>query len=624
MRSRSTDQSDSLPLIAIAVVSLFTIEQLRLFVSGLAFALASARDTPLLVVGLIGVAVSSLALLSVTMIKAMNRSSVMMLVVLVCAIRVGSQVTVEPPPLLGFAAFGVVVGGLVLPGLAVVYGGRIIGAGLVMGGALDIAVMAGRHTLDLPRSSSGLAVLVVVGLGLAAFAALVWEQQVSGRIGFRSGVPAAAAFAIGPWFAVHLNVTGNLGFVSSVSGLDLAPSAAIAGLGAMLGLAWMAPGRSAPHPAVAGAVGTVSLILVARVDGGLAAFFIVVASVAVIGTVAGAFERETTGPVERVAWASGTGLVVGFLGLAVVYAPVLGVSGLSPQVAAALLGVPLLGAGLVSMAHRGLSSAPWRTPAIVATALLIVPAVLALRDSVTTEQFTGDPFVLTYNLNHGFGSDGRLALESMALIIESAAPDIVALQEVSRGWPATGGIDMVAWLEHRLGMPVIFAPTGDRQWGLALATRLPTADPLTVPLGPESAVLGRAALDVPVTIAPDIRLRVVVAQLHQDIEDTDIRIEQANDLVLAWGGVERTVVVGDFGAASTEAALATLFEAGLVDMGRWVDGAAHTWPALQPIEQRDYVLVSPDLGGTSAARIIMLVASDHLPVHVRIGLRSAP
>ncbi len=102
--------------------------------------------------------------------------------------------------------------------------------------------------------------------------------------------------------------------------------------------------------------------------------------------------------------------------------------------------------------------------------------------------------VLTYNVKGGEGADGRyqgvggerdyLALEHVASLIKSLAPDLVALQEIavvgSRGRVA----DQVAHLAARLGMNCAFGPVeggpllrcgvlGLDYWGNAILTRLP-------------------------------------------------------------------------------------------------------------------------------------------------------
>ncbi|MBD9374525.1 endonuclease/exonuclease/phosphatase family protein [Rhizobium sp. ARZ01] len=55
---------------------------------------------------------------------------------------------------------------------------------------------------------------------------------------------------------------------------------------------------------------------------------------------------------------------------------------------------------------------------------------------------------VTYNIQYGIGLDGRLDLARIASEIESA--DVIALQEVTRGFHRNGNIDMVAELQARL------------------------------------------------------------------------------------------------------------------------------------------------------------------------------
>lgn len=66
----------------------------------------------------------------------------------------------------------------------------------------------------------------------------------------------------------------------------------------------------------------------------------------------------------------------------------------------------------------------------------------------------------SYNIQYGFGLDGRYDLERIAAAIEDA--DIIALQEVTRGSPANGGIDMVAAIDALLpGHFSVYGPSFD-------------------------------------------------------------------------------------------------------------------------------------------------------------------
>ena len=65
--------------------------------------------------------------------------------------------------------------------------------------------------------------------------------------------------------------------------------------------------------------------------------------------------------------------------------------------------------------------------------------------------------VLSYNVHHGEGEDGRLDLERIAGIINDVSPDYVALQEVDSVTTRTGGVDQAARYAELTGMYWEFA-----------------------------------------------------------------------------------------------------------------------------------------------------------------------
>jgi hypothetical protein len=78
--------------------------------------------------------------------------------------------------------------------------------------------------------------------------------------------------------------------------------------------------------------------------------------------------------------------------------------------------------------------ADW-TAGFVGLGLMIVPAIALLtwREPVATPgQFPVR--VMSYNLHSGFDVQGRMDLEAIAQTIESEGAEVIALQEVSRGW----------------------------------------------------------------------------------------------------------------------------------------------------------------------------------------------
>ena len=60
--------------------------------------------------------------------------------------------------------------------------------------------------------------------------------------------------------------------------------------------------------------------------------------------------------------------------------------------------------------------------------------------------------VMTWNIRHGEGLDGRVDLERIAAVIRASGADLVGLQEVDRGVRRTGGVDMPAELARLTGL----------------------------------------------------------------------------------------------------------------------------------------------------------------------------
>lgn len=97
-------------------------------------------------------------------------------------------------------------------------------------------------------------------------------------------------------------------------------------------------------------------------------------------------------------------------------------------------------------------------------AAIVLP--LATNDSATSQ--AAEPVrlrVLSYNIHHGEGVDGKLDLERIAGVIRSVKPDLVALQEVDVKTERTGRVDQAAELARLTKMNVVFGPNISFQGG---------------------------------------------------------------------------------------------------------------------------------------------------------------
>ena len=84
--------------------------------------------------------------------------------------------------------------------------------------------------------------------------------------------------------------------------------------------------------------------------------------------------------------------------------------------------------------------------------------------------------VVSYNIKHGAGMDGRLDLSRSANVLEALKPDLVALQEIDNTCTRSGGKNQAAELGKALGMHHAFGKFMDFQggeYGLAVLSRYP-------------------------------------------------------------------------------------------------------------------------------------------------------
>lgn len=64
--------------------------------------------------------------------------------------------------------------------------------------------------------------------------------------------------------------------------------------------------------------------------------------------------------------------------------------------------------------------------------------------------------VLTYNIHHGEGTDGKFDLDRIAKLISAQEPDLVALQEIDVKTARASGVDQAAKLAKLTGMHYAF------------------------------------------------------------------------------------------------------------------------------------------------------------------------
>lgn len=233
--------------------------------------------------------------------------------------------------------------------------------------------------------------------------------------------------------------------------------------------------------------------------------------------------------------------------------------------------------------------------------------------------------VITYNIHNGFNTLGQLDLEAIARVIEAEQADVVALQEVSRGWALNGSVDMAGWLSQRLGMPYTFTPTAGAMWGHAVLSRYPIRAYQAHPLPPDNLPLGRAFSYQEIDLGNQGSLWLLNTHYHHLEADSDIRVLQTGTiqafLALNNPQMSRLILSGDLNAEPDSPEIGALFELGLRDaaLAAGLD-PGYTYHAEDPARKLDYLLISPDLEA-SDARITNSRASDHLPIITVVAVR---
>lgn len=290
-----------------------------------------------------------------------------------------------------------------------------------------------------------------------------------------------------------------------------------------------------------------------------------------------------------------------------------------PPLAAAILALCAIGAATVLPARVTSQPLQW-TPLWIALAFLLLPLVSWATWSVP-HPVDGDGFpvrVMTYNLHMGFDTDGNLGMEALARVIEESAADVVALQEVSRGWYITGSLDMLTWLSRRLGMPYLSGPTADLLWGNAILSRYPIIAHGSALLPMGGVRLQRGYLWTRIDVGAGEELLMIATHLHDPEEEGHVRQIQVPPMLEFWAGHPSAVIVGDFNAQPSDPEIGMILKAGLKDSFAQVGtGPGYTYASNDPCKRIDYIWASPDLT-LSDLIIPQSTASDHLGMVVTV------
>lgn len=612
-RSRAVGTAPDTTLWAVLAVALTTVlglQAVRVFVSDTVFVVDQSRRTLLAV--LMGAAFASPLL--APLVSALTRGRLLQLAaILLVVARLGLQFVEWPLGRIVLGALGLAASGWLL--IPLLRWRARAGLGIVVGMALDLAIRLARGTVDLPWMP-GLGSHLVTGLLLAVFLATVFLVATDrGPLEPRGAVGLAA---LGPAFGLaHLVVT-NPGFAV------VHAERSLVGAGVVLALALLAGIVLSPLVVRhwSGWIGATVLggagFWLAWGSGWLATLGILLAGagwtlLTAIAAIGGRVQR-TPASTARAALALAVGQLIQ-VGLLFRYFTATG----DRTIVLALWIVLALITALEW--PRGWPAGTTALLPHVTLAALVPLAGATLWQAVDTRvrppatMLGADLVVMTYNIQSGYDRSQRWNLEATAQVIEAAQPDIVLLQEVSRGWLVTVSADQLTWLARRLGMQASWGPASrDGLWGNAILTRGQPLETRVIQFR-QTQNLRRSAVAVRVGTTQST-IWAVSTHLDNPREATAARLDQLEEL-LAFAAPLRPLVLGsDLNADPESAEIAQLLAHGYRDAAADIGAVA---PTSADGRRIDYLFVSEPLRVLSG-RVPTATASDHRPVVIRIAL----
>jgi endonuclease/exonuclease/phosphatase family metal-dependent hydrolase len=230
--------------------------------------------------------------------------------------------------------------------------------------------------------------------------------------------------------------------------------------------------------------------------------------------------------------------------------------------------------------------------------------------------------VLSYNIHHAEGMDGKIDLPRIAAIIMSVDPDVVALQEVDIRTHRSGGVDQLLELAKLTGMQPVYGRTIPHQGGLygnAVLSRLPVNGFANHPLpGKEPRGVIQAIFD-PLPAASGAAFDFLGTHLDLNEPDRLAAVARINETVSERPDGRPMILAGDMNAVPGSKPIEALLRDWTLAQGAQ---PMLTSPSSNPRRQIDYIFVRP----ASRWRVVETrvldepVASDHRPVFAVLEL----
>ena len=508
--------------------------------------------------------------------------------------------------------------------------------GLLLGLALDSALYGVYGTYDIAWNTGFWSVLFTLFLATSLFVMMFYGQRLldtsSGQQASNHISSPWPLIAIGPFIFLQLQVFQNVARLTAVTEWEMPLAFSWIMLGHLLGItftAWFVfrpPARrritlcllaiilllSTIFPAPTGLLAGIYFLL-GQVSLSILIYFIILHA-----TSQTTENRNKHGHSTAIATGIGVVLMAVFiLGYYATYQIKLPIENhVFEPLAAFIVTACVIPLGFTKRVNVGYDPRLWLAPATAIILLLFSFASMVTYQKPMPVDATDSGLikVMCYNLHNGFNTRGHLDMEALAENIEALDPDIVALQEISRGWLVNGRLDMIEWLSVRLDMPYVYGATAGPMWGNAILSRFEITDAQNHVLPSDGLPIKRGFIHAEVRINQQESLGVIATHFHHVEEDSLIRQNQASSLLEYVEAAENIIIMGDLNAITGAPEIEMFKEAGFVDVVSLIEPpAAYTFHADNPYQRIDYIWMSPEME-VSQITVHQSTASDHLAI----------
>lgn len=229
--------------------------------------------------------------------------------------------------------------------------------------------------------------------------------------------------------------------------------------------------------------------------------------------------------------------------------------------------------------------------------------------------------VLSYNIHHAEGVDGRLDLERIARVIRQSQADLVALQEVDQRVARSQSVDQAQQLAKLLDMHFAFGANIDLQeghYGNAILSRYPINANQNHRLPNDNGGEQRGVLEADIALPDGVTLKFLSTHFDHRADPVQ-RLSSAKWINQKFADVDDQPVclAGDLNAVPESSVLMELKKQWTLPNGQ----NQLTIPVDQPKRKIDYVLLSqlsaqPRWTTREVESRVLdeAIASDHRPV----------